>query len=133
MAATGVEITDKVPVGVTIDESSISNNGILKDGIVTWTVDEVKPGDSVEVRFTVSVNENTKDTKIVNVAQVTHENDPTDPDTPQKSNEVTSDYVPTSAPKTGDVAPIGLWSTFAFGSLMVCGFLLISERRRRYE
>ena len=131
LAASGVTITDKVPAGVTIDESSISNKGILQDGIITWTVDEVKPGESMEVRFTVSVNENAKETKIVNVAQTTHDNDPTDPDTPQDSNEVTSEYVPTSAPKTGDGATVGMWSTLAFASLMVCGFLLINENRRR--
>lgn len=133
LAATGVAITDKVPAGVTIDENSISNKGILKDGIITWTVDEVKAGESITVSFTVSVNENAKDTKIVNVAQTTHENDPTDPDTPQDSNEVTSEYVPTSAPQTGDNTSIGMWSTFALGSLMVCGFLLISEKKRRNE
>ncbi|MBQ2923503.1 MAG: DUF11 domain-containing protein [Tyzzerella sp.] len=131
LAASGVTITDKVPAGVTIDESSISNKGILQDGIITWTVDEVKPGESMEIRFTVSVNENAKETKIVNVAQTTHDNDPTDPDTPQDSNEVTSEYVPTSAPKTGDGATVGMWSTLAFASLMVCGFLLINENRRR--
>ena len=93
----------------------------------------MKPGESVEVHFTVSVNENTKDTKIVNVAQATHENDPIDPEIPQDSNEVTSEYVPFVAPQTGDVSPIGMWSTMAFGSLIVCGFLLINEKRRRYE
>lgn len=137
LAATGVTITDKVPTGVAIDESSISNKGILKDGVIIWTVEEVKANESVTVSFTVKVLENAKDTKIVNVAQTTYENDPTDPDTPQKSNEVTSEYVldstPISAPKTGDSTSIGTWSTLTFGSLMVCAVLLIIDKKRKNE
>ena len=131
LAATGVAITDKVPAGVTIDESSITNGGILKDGIVTWTVDEVKPGESIAVTFTVSVNENAKDTKIVNVAQATHENDPTDPGTPQDSNEVISEYELVKAPQTGDHTSFGPWSTLMFASVMICGIVLILEKKKQ--
>lgn len=130
LAATGVTITDKVPVGLVIDESSISNKGILKDGVVTWTIDEVKAGESITVSFTVSITEYEKDAKFVNIAQTTYENDPTDPEIPQDSNEVTVEYVPTSAPKTGDTSATVLWSSLAMGSLMICAILLINEKKR---
>lgn len=45
----------------------------------------------------------------------------------------TSKPEPESAPKTGDTTSTAMWSTLAFASLMVCGALLVIEKKRRNE
>ena len=118
----------------------------MKDGTITWTVDELKAGESIIVSFTVTVPSVEKDTAWNNVATVVFENDPTDPEKPEESNEVTvEEKAPTeepkennstgnSAPQTGDNTSVAMWSTFAFASLMVCGVLLINEKKKKaYE
>ena len=133
MKATGLKITDKVPTGLLLDESSITKDGSLKDGVITWTIDELKEGESITVSFTASVKESSEGVKIVNIAQTTHENDPTNPDEPQDSNEVTTEYTPDRAPQTGDNTSILTWSVVAFSSVMACGILLILEKKRKKE
>lgn len=133
LAATGMTVSDTIPAGMTVIENSISDKGILKDGTITWIVDELKANESITVSFSVNITETEAGAKLKNVALSTHENDPIDPNTPEKSNEVTIEYVVPSAPKTGDTASTAMWSTLAFASLMVCGALLIIERKRRNE
>lgn len=142
-AATGIVLTDKIPTGLTLVDGTISNEGILKDGAITWNIDSLEAGASVTVEFTVVVPEAEKDTNYVNVATAVYENNPenpTDPDEPKKpeeSNKVTIEYVetviPEESPKTGDNASTAMWSTLAFGSLMVCGVILVSEKKRKNE
>ena len=131
LEATDVIVSDKLPTGMTVIESSISNQGVLKDGTITWTVDELKAGESITVSFSVNITETKAGAKLTNVAITTHGNDPTDPDVPEKSNEVTVEHVPTSAPKTGDSNSIVTWTTLAFASLILCGVILVIEKKRK--
>jgi len=133
LAAEGVVITDKVPAGLQIDESSISNKGVLKDGVITWDVGEVKANESVTLQFTVEVVEYNTNMSFKNIVQTTYENDPTDPGEPDDSNEVTTEYTPEGAPQTGDASAAGLWSSIAISSLLICAVLLLNEKKRRTE
>ena len=133
LAAEDITLTDKVPQGLKVDENSISSKGVLKDGVITWTIDELKADESITVSFTVTVTEDNKAAKYANIAQTVYENDPTDPDEPQKTNEVIFEYVVETSPKTGDNSSIGIWSGLAFSSLMACGVLLILDKKRKNE
>ena len=66
--ATNVTITDKVPVGTTLDETTaISDEGKVENGKITWNVN-VPAESSKTVSFTVIVN--TEDGEIKNTAVV---------------------------------------------------------------
>lgn len=133
LAAEEVVITDDFPTGMDLVAGSISHDGKVANGIITWSFDEVKAGESITVSFKVKVTETDKGALLKNVALATHGNDPIDPDVPDKSNEVTVEYVPTGAPQTGDSSSPMLWSTLAAGALMICAVLLIIERKGKYE
>lgn len=134
-AATGIVITDKVPAGLTlVKDSATGGNSIevLADGTISWTINELAAGMSSVVSFQVVIPTVKEDTTWKNVATVVYGNNPDGPDVPEESNEVTVTSEEPS-PQTGDNTSIGMWSTLAFGSLMVCGFLLINEKKRRNE
>ena len=133
LAAEGIVITDKVPAGLKIDESSISDKGVLKDGVITWNIETVKANESITVSFTVEVEEYNTDMKFTNVVQTSYQNDPTDPGQPEDSNEVTTEYTSEGAPQTGDASAAGMWSSIAIGSLLICAVLLMEEKRRKKE
>ena len=68
--ATGtVTVTDEIPAGTTLVEKSITNNGVESNGTITWTDVEVKAGDTVEVSFKVTINNDTK-TSVRNTAVI---------------------------------------------------------------
>ncbi|MBD5584898.1 MAG: DUF11 domain-containing protein, partial [Clostridia bacterium] len=50
-----VTITDRVPSTLLIDAKSISDNGVLEDGKITWTIREFKAGESREFTFEVAI------------------------------------------------------------------------------
>ena len=83
--AEDVVITDAIPEGLTLVEGSISDNGTLKDGVITWTIDTLAAGESKTVSFSVAVPDVAEDTTWTNAAAVTFKDNPDDP-TP--SNEV---------------------------------------------
>lgn len=141
LTAKGISLTDKLPAGLEVVGGTISDKGVMKDGTISWTIDSLAVGASVTVSFSVTVPSIDKDSTWTNVATVVYENHPNNPDdadepkTPESSNEVTVEEkaVVVSAPKTGDNASIAVWSTFAFASLMVCGALLVIEKKRKGE
>ncbi len=49
-----VKITDTIPEYTTYEEGSADNNGVYKDGVITWNL-EVEAGESVTVSFKVKV------------------------------------------------------------------------------
>lgn len=86
-AATGVVVTDKVPTGLTLIENSITNDGVYDESTQTiaWAVGRVEAGESVVVKFSVTVPEVSVDTEWTNIATVVSTNTPDDP---EPSNEV---------------------------------------------
>lgn len=133
LEATDVIVSDTIPAGMAVIENSISDKGALKDGTITWTVDKLKANESIVVSFSVNITETEAGAKLKNVAISTHGNDPTTPEIPKKTNEVILEYVVASAPKTGDSTSVAMWSTLTFASIMVCGAILVIEKKRKGE
>ncbi|MEB3089067.1 Sgo0707 family adhesin, partial [Parvimonas sp. M20] len=65
-----VVIKDKIPEHTTYVEGSATNNGVFKDGEITWTKENVANGETVVVTFKVKVDDNVNGDKIVNKANV---------------------------------------------------------------
>jgi hypothetical protein len=59
--------------------------------------------------------------------------EPTPEPTPTPEPKPPVEDVPQRAPQTGDGVAIGTWSTLSIGALIICGYLLISGKRRRNE
>ena len=99
--ATGtVTVTDEIPAGTTLVEKSITNNGIESNGTITWTDVEVKAGDTVEVSFKVTINNDTK-TSVRNTA-VIDDNKPTEEVETKVANITGAKSVDKSTAKVGD-------------------------------
>ena len=99
--ATGtVTVTDEIPAGTTLVEKSITNNGVESNGTITWTDVEVKAGDTVEVSFKVTINNDTK-TSVRNTA-VIDDNKPTEEVETKVANITGVKSVDKSTAKVGD-------------------------------
>ena len=137
--AVDVIITDDIPKHTTYVADSADQGGVYADGTITWNL-KVPAWSSVKVTFQVTVDDNVSETvTIANKAEVN------DGKNRYTTNEVTSKLekevetpttpaTPTpSAPKTGDNASAVMWSTLTFASIMVCGAILVIEKKRRGE
>ena len=99
--ATGtVTVTDEIPAGTTLVEKSITNNGVESNGTITWTDVEVKAGDTVEVSFKVTINNDTK-TSVTNKA-VIDGNKPTEEVETKVANITGTKTVDKTETKVGD-------------------------------
>ncbi|WP_313961556.1 GbpC/Spa domain-containing protein, partial [uncultured Parvimonas sp.] len=65
-----VVIKDKIPEHTTFVKGSATNNGVFKDGEITWTKEKVANGETFEVTFKVKVDDNVNGEKILNKANV---------------------------------------------------------------
>ena len=99
--ATGVNVSDIVPTGTTLKENSISNNGTVENGRISWIVD-VARNSTVTVSFTVIVDETA--TEISNVAVVDGK------DTPETTNPIIETYK--SSTSTSEVLEEGSEVTY---------------------
>lgn len=69
-AISDVVITDAVPAGTTF--VSAKDGGTENNGVVTWEIGTIKAGKSVEVSFTVQVNDSfNADNNLYNIAHIT--------------------------------------------------------------
>ena len=69
--ATGVVISDRAPPGTTLVPGSITGGGTVSDGVITWNIGTLSPGDSGNVSFAVTVNDDVADgTVIINKATI---------------------------------------------------------------
>ena len=95
-----VTVTDEIPAGTTLVEKSITNNGVESNGTITWTDVEVKAGDTVEVSFKVTINNDTK-TSVRNTA-IIDDNKPTEEVETKVANITGVKSVDKSTAKVGD-------------------------------
>ena len=95
-----VTVTDEIPAGTTLVEKSITNNGVESNGTITWTDVEVKAGDTVEVSFKVTINNDTK-TSVRNTA-VIDDNKPTEEVETKVANITGAKSVDKSTAKVGE-------------------------------
>lgn len=86
--AVNLTVSDAVPSGLILDETSISDDGKLTDNTINWNLEILPAGESKTVSFTVKLPTVTKITTWKNVGSVVYENNPDGPDTPIPSNEV---------------------------------------------
>jgi len=119
--AKNVVVSDKLPKGLILVEDSINENGVYADGTVTWNLETVKAGDSVQLIVKVKVPSVQQDTEWTNIATFAEDGDPTE------SNEVTLvEKVPPTTPQTGDNFRADLFlglmviSSFGIAAVMVC-------------
>ncbi|MEB3012803.1 Ig-like domain-containing protein, partial [Parvimonas sp. D2] len=89
-----VVIKDKIPKHTTYVKDSADNNGVYKNGEITWTKDKVANGDTFEVTFRVKVDDNVSGEKILNKSNVIEGNNN------YETNETTN---PTSTKPVKDV------------------------------
>ncbi len=81
--ATDVVVTDAIPEGLTLVEGSVSDEGLVENGQITWHLGTLKTGTSRTVSFAVDVPE--AEGVWRNIAEVVES---TRPDEPTPSNEV---------------------------------------------
>ena len=129
-AIKGLVIADELPEGLTYVENSATANGILANGSVQWTFDELAINQEVSVQFKVKVPAVTQDTTWQNVAVAYYDNDPTQSDTPSNPVEVVEKYKPVSI-DTGDYNNVGLWASTMIISLV--GIIVTSLKRRKED
>ena len=141
---TDITIVDKLAEGLTYVEGSATKDGVYnkETHTVTWVIQDVAAKTDGEVSFKATVNEKAIEV-INNVASIQVGNNPeisVDTDTvetevfvPEKPNEFVEEAVVPSAPKTGDSSSAAIWSTLTFASIVVCGAILIIEKKRRNE
>lgn len=60
-SAANITVKDVVPLGLVVNEKTISYNGTLEDGIVHWNIDNLDAGQSITVSFSVLVSETAAD------------------------------------------------------------------------
>ena len=97
-----VTVTDEIPTGTTLVADSITANGSYNEEnkTITWTDVEVKAGDTVEVSFKVTINNDTK-TSVRNTA-VIDDNKPTEEVETKVANITGAKSVDKSTAKVGE-------------------------------
>lgn len=63
-------VTDKVPEGLTVVKDSISDGGVLKDGVIRWDVGKMKPGAKITLSYQTLVPRTLHPTVYENMADV---------------------------------------------------------------
>ncbi|HIU04932.1 MAG TPA: DUF11 domain-containing protein [Candidatus Coprousia avicola] len=63
-----VTVHDRIPTGTTLVEGSISEGGVVQNGVITWTFANQEPGASDSVSFQVTVDEGAAGTTVENAA-----------------------------------------------------------------
>ena len=129
--AKDIVIEDKVPAGLEIVKDSITGGKksvVSKDGIISWTIDELEAGKSEVVSFKVVIPVVEKDTTWENIATVVYGNNPEGKDVPEDSNKVviTSKM---ASPVTGDNTSATLWFGLAVVS-MVSVAVVVDKKRK---
>jgi len=128
--AKDIVITDKIPEGLTFVEGSITENGVLKDGVITWNIDTIKAGEEITVEFAVTVPTITKDTEWKNVAALVYGNNPDSPEEPIPSNEVVIEGKVPLTPPTGDTQSFTMWLAVGLISLLTAVGTVVNRRRK---
>lgn len=126
--AKDITVTDKLPEGLTVVDGSIRNGGVLAEGTITWTVDTLAAGDSLQLIFKVKVPTVYEKTEWNNVAAFADGGEPTD------SNKVTLEQTPPAAtPQTGDGFNMSLFIGMMVLSSFGIAALLVSKKRLEAE
>ena len=108
-----VTIIDTIPAYTTYVDASVSSDGVFADGVITWELKDIAPGETVSVSFSVTVSQD--NVQVENQATVLEgENTYT-------TNTVSNPVPVPEIPNTGDNAPLGVW--FALLAVSGCGLI----------
>ena len=69
--ATGIEVTEYIPTGLTLNDNSWSNDGMTGPGISTRTIGDLSSGSSTTVTVSFTVNDGFMGTTITNNSEIT--------------------------------------------------------------
>ncbi|WP_150263562.1 GbpC/Spa domain-containing protein [Parvimonas micra] len=122
-----VVIKDKIPEHTTYVEGSASDDGVYKDGEITWTKEKVADGETFEVTFKVKVNDNVNGEKILNKANVVEGNN--NYDTNETTNPTPLKPRPV-IPKTGYAVNTALYTVLLGLSTGALGAIKIRYKKR---
>jgi len=130
--AKDIVIEDKVPAGLEIVKDSITGGkkSVVKDGIISWTIDELEAGKSVVVSFKAVIPVVEKNTTWENVATVVYGNNPDKKDDPEETNKVVLTSKKAS-PVTGDNTSMTLWIGLAVVSMT--SVAVVVDKKRKSE
>ena len=126
VASKGLQVADEIPEGLVYVKDSVTEGGIVKDGIVYWDIDKVDAGKEIVLSFKVTVPE-VETGKWANVVQFIYDNNAEGETEIEKSNEVVAEYVNT--PNTGDVSSFALFAALA--ALAAAGFVTVLVKSRK--
>jgi len=129
--ACGITVKDIVSEHLASTVLSVENNGVLKDGTITWTIDSIEPGAKVTVSFTVELPAVVDNTVIKNTAIVVGDTDGDGDDDEIPTNEVEIEVHHPDIPETGDNAYVSVWTMFLI--LSAAGFVAINIFGKRKE
>ncbi len=115
-------LTDDLPTGFTLDESSISDSGTVSGSTITWNL-TLAAGETITVTYSGTVNKSAKD-ELVNTATLTT---PEGPITDQTRHPVKGGTPPLAHTGADAVSPILLAALLT----ILGGTLLITWGRRR--
>lgn len=93
-AVRDIQVKDAIPQGLRFVSGSINENGTIENGVVSWKLEELAPGATVDLMFKVTVPVVTRNSAWINTGVLIHDNKQT------PSNEVTVSAepdVPTSS------------------------------------
>ena len=135
--AKNVVVSDKIPAGLNLVSGSISNNGTVSDGVITWRLGDIAAGVERTVSFKVTLPAVTEYTRWKNVATAVYDNPPSgtpggntpsgntpggnppgSSGNPLISEEVEVDEGPIIVPMTGDNSHMLLWTALMLLSLL---------------
>ncbi|WP_281703695.1 Ig-like domain-containing protein, partial [Parvimonas micra] len=122
-----VVIKDKIPEHTTYVEGSADNDGVYKDGEITWTKEKVADGETFEVTFKVKVNDNVNGEKILNKANVVEGNN--NYDTNETTNPTPLKPRPV-IPKTGYAVNTALYTVLLGLSTGALGAIKIGYKKK---
>lgn len=125
--ATDVVITDKLPKGATLVEGSITNNGVIENGVITWNIGTLKAGKSITVSFEVEV------AKDITVKEINNKADVTWNDDKEESNEVEIDVETPPSTSTGDDNNIALYAGILGVAAVGLGVVVIKKKKEDQE
>jgi uncharacterized repeat protein (TIGR01451 family) len=104
-AKENIDVRDTVPEGTVLIGGSITNGGILDDGVVTWNIARIEAGQTITVGFAVVVSELPAGTvyRLLRNQAIVTVPDGNNPPIEIPTNEVENPQVPPVTPQNGEL------------------------------
>ena len=70
-SVTGITVTDEVSDLVTLNASSITNNGTYNNSTITWEIEEIQKGEAITLSYSVTVKDNVTPGEVIDSSSAT--------------------------------------------------------------